>query len=106
MKFNYNNMQKSYRKTNYKQIENWLLKMEQLVADMRVYLDHINGGQGEQILSEKQKIITMPVHPKVVDAIMKNTTRQDCVSKAVSKSKVGKGTVAWCDNTKCLADDR
>jgi len=95
MKFNYNNMQKSYRKTNYKQIENWLLKMEQLVADMRVYLDHINGGQGEQILSEKQKIITMPVHPKVVDAIMRSPTAktpQDkiALAKQFQKAKLAK----------------
>lgn len=88
MKFSYLTMNKSYNETNYKQIENLLFKLEQLIANISCYLDHLKSGQGEQILSEKQKFFKMPVYPKVVDAIMRSPIAKTPQQKLDMANKV------------------
>jgi hypothetical protein len=73
MSFNYIAMNKNYRKTNYKQIQNWLLKMEQLISNMRSYINGLNANSGEQLLSEK-KIISIPVDDRIIDKIIRSPT--------------------------------
>ena len=112
MKFNYIVMHKNNTKLNHKQIENWLLKMEELIGNMRCYLDHIKGGQGQQILSEKQKIMVMPVHPKVVDAIMRSPTAKTpqakiAMAKQFQKAKLAKAQLrgAIAQSASQMTDD-